>query len=149
MAVNRSDVMEEFLVQMLDGEITDDDLKEDTVIQIDPGTILEKEYKGNTVKVKVLKDGSFSYNGKQYEDRGSLMKAILKGKTGQFTTFFGLNKNGNDKPKKVTKSAPVISEDGGSGMDSSNVWENLENHIRMIVRSEVNSILNSKFGGNN
>jgi flavodoxin len=137
-AVNRTDELEDALIQMLLENL------EDEMIQIDPGTILEREYKGNNIKVKVLKDGSFSYNGKQFEDRGSLMKAILKGKTGQFTNFFKLN--GEDKPKKSKKVA-VSTDDSTEGIGSDLILA-LDSHIRNIVEAEVNKILSAKFGGN-
>lgn len=107
------------------------------MIALEPGRILEREYKGNPVKVKVLKDGSYSYNGKTYEDRGSLMKAITKGKVAQFTTFFNLTKsreedtNGAEAPKKVKKSTsaePTVAKtEQGT----------IEGIIRTIVREEI------------
>ena len=98
---------------VFESEDIDLDLEDSKMIQLEPGTVLEREYKGKDIKVKVLKDGALAFNGKQYENRGDLMKAIGKGKTMQFTTFFGLNKgedtNGEDKPRK--KRAKVSDDD--------------------------------------
>lgn len=107
------------------------------MIRVKPGTVLEKEYKGEKVKVKALKDDKFAFNGKVYDDRGKLMKAITKGKTAQFTTFFGLGKseeNGEEKPRKVRAketSADVSTVEEGS----------IEGIIRQIVRQELKNFL--------
>jgi hypothetical protein len=115
--------------------------KDYIMLQLEPGTVLEKEYKGKKIKVKVLKDGTFLYDSKNYEDRGSLIKAITKGKTAQFTTFFGLStKDDVDKPKKVKKVLTnVVDED----MDVSVASGSIDSLIRLIVKDELKSLLSS------
>ncbi len=100
------------------------------MIELEPGTILEREYKGNKIKVKVLKNGNYSYNGKEYESRGDLMKAVAKGKTAQFTTFFGIAKGEN----KAKKSNDVVEE--STSVEEGNT-DTLEDSIRAIVRDEI------------
>lgn len=102
------------------------------MIALEPGTILEKEYKGNKIKVKVLKDGFYSYNGKTYESRGDLMKAVARGKTAQFTTFFGIAK-GEKKAKKNGAVSVIDPEE----TDISVAAGSLEDVIRTIVRDEI------------
>lgn len=104
------------------------------MIALDPGTVLKKEYKGNNIKVVVTKSGYYKFNGKIYEDRGSLMKAILKGKTGQFTTFFGLSKDA--KPETTNgedHTAPVT-------VDGAEPEITIETLVRKIVKSEVRKL---------
>lgn len=109
------------------------------MISLQPGTILEREYKGEKVKVKVLKDGkSYSYNGKVYDNRGELVKKITKGKTAQFTTFFGLNKS--DTPKKVKKNGVVSSlENTDEGIQVLTI----DSHIRNIIKEEIRNYFRS------
>lgn len=114
------------------------------MIQLDAGTILEKEYKGNKIKVKVLKSGNLSYNGKEYEDRGSLMKAITKGKTAQFTTFFGLNKDEGKKAKKKKKITVEDLDNENETSDDTNDSVTIDSMIRDIVRSEIKNYFRSK-----
>jgi len=120
---------------------------EEKMIALEPGTILEKEYKGNKIKVKVLKSGNYSFNGKEYEDRGSLMKAVAKGKTAQFTTFFGLGKDKQVKSKKA-KSNGDDTIDGNLLLTDDESEENSNNSIdiaiRKIVRQEIKSFFRGK-----
>lgn len=106
------------------------------MISLQPGTILEREYKGEKVKVKVLKDGtSYAYNGKVYDNRGELIKKITKGKTAQFTTFFGLNKE--KKIKKNGKDSLVDNTpelDSGIGISTADI---LDQTFRKIAREEI------------
>lgn len=113
--------------------------EESRMISLQPGTILEREYKGEKVKVKVLKDGkSYSYNGKVYDNRGELVKKITKGKTAQFTTFFGLNKS--DTPKKVKKNGVVSSlENTDEGIQVLTI----DSHIRNIIKEEIRNYFRS------
>lgn len=107
------------------------------MISLQPGTILEREYKGEKVKVKILKDGkSYSYNGKVYDNRGELVKKITKGKTAQFTTFFGLNKE-----KKAKKNGNAQIQEA---IDVASVIDNtIDTHIRTIVREEIRNYFRS------
>lgn len=107
------------------------------MIALKPGTVLEREYKGEKVKVVVGKDGeSYKFNGKVYDERGALMKAITKGKIAQFTNFFGLGKTREEgtngaEPKHIKKSTsaePTVAKtEQGT----------IEGIIRTIVREEI------------
>jgi len=102
------------------------------MIALADGTVLEKEYKGSKIKV-VVKKGKYAFNGKLYEKRGALMKAITKGKVAQFTNFFGLAKeetNGEEKPAKKSTVAKTVTVEEGT----------IEGIIRRIVREEVKNI---------
>lgn len=108
------------------------------MISLQPGAILEREYKGEKVKVKVLKDGkSYSYNGKVYDNRGELVKKITKGKTAQFTTFFGLNKEKKAKTKK-NGASPILRDSEESVQPLT-----IDIHIRTIVREEIRNYFRS------
>jgi hypothetical protein len=54
------------------------------------GTILERQYRGKTVSVKVLKDG-FEYDGKQYESLSAIASSVAGTRWNGFS-FFGLNR---------------------------------------------------------
>ena len=54
------------------------------------GTTLERRYQGQTVCVKVLKDG-FQYDGQQYESLSSIASSVTGTRWNGFS-FFGLNK---------------------------------------------------------
>jgi hypothetical protein len=60
-----------------------------------PGTMLQREYKGRTVRVMVLADG-FEHEGERYKSLSAVAKAV----TGQHWNgrlFFGLRQNGGDR----------------------------------------------------
>jgi hypothetical protein len=57
-----------------------------------PGTMLKREYKGQTVLVKVLTDG-FECHGQRYQSLTAVAKAVT-GKHWNGYHFFGLRKNG-------------------------------------------------------
>jgi len=105
------------------------------MISLEAGRVLEREYKGENVKVKVLKNGNYSYNGKEYDNRGELIKKITKGKTAQFSTFFGLNKEGK-KDKKVKKNS--MRTQTQENIDCVDTTDNtIDSHIRQIVQEEI------------
>ena len=60
-----------------------------------PGTVLTREYKGETVKVTVLPSG-FDYDGELYPSLSAAAKAITGSHTSGFL-FFRLNANGGRK----------------------------------------------------
>jgi len=63
-----------------------------------PGATLEREYKGQTIIVKVLTDG-FGYNGRQYRSLSAIAKEVTGTKWNGYL-FFHLptgNGNGNEK----------------------------------------------------
>ena len=55
----------------------------------DPGTTLEREYRGKTVSVKVLHHG-FEYDGRQYASLSSIASSVTGMRWNGFA-FFGLN----------------------------------------------------------
>jgi hypothetical protein len=60
-----------------------------------PGTMLQRQYKGRTVRVVVLADG-FEHEGERYKSLTAVAKAV----TGQHWNgrlFFGLRQNGGDR----------------------------------------------------
>ncbi len=57
-----------------------------------PGTVLTREYKGNTIRVRVLDDG-FEHEGERYKSLTAVAKAVT-GKHWNGFHFFGLRKNG-------------------------------------------------------
>ncbi len=60
-----------------------------------PGTVLKREYKGQTIRATVLADG-FEYEGERYKSLSAVAKAV----TGQHWNgrlFFGLRKNGGGR----------------------------------------------------
>ena len=57
-----------------------------------PGTLLTRKYKGETIQVKVLRDG-FEYEGERYKSLSAVAKAIT-GTHWNGYHFFGLRKNG-------------------------------------------------------
>jgi hypothetical protein len=60
-----------------------------------PGTMLQRQYKGRTVRVTVLADG-FEHEGERYKSLTAVAKAV----TGQHWNgrlFFGLRQNGGDR----------------------------------------------------
>ena len=60
-----------------------------------PGTVLKREYKGRTVRAKVLADG-FEWEGERYKSLTAVAKAVT-GKHWNGFHFFGLRKNGGDR----------------------------------------------------
>lgn len=60
-----------------------------------PGTALEREYKGRTMKVHILEDG-FEYEGEKYTSLSAVAKAITGSHTSGFL-FFRLNGKGGRK----------------------------------------------------
>lgn len=59
-----------------------------------PGTVLKREYKGRTVRVKVLADG-FEYEGERYKSLTAVAKAVT-GKHWNGYHFFNLRKKGGE-----------------------------------------------------
>jgi len=60
-----------------------------------PGTVLKREYKGRTVRVKVLTDG-FEFEGERYKSLTAVTKAVT-GKHWNGYHFFNLRKNGGER----------------------------------------------------
>ena len=60
-----------------------------------PGTVLKREYKGRTVRVKVLVDG-FECDGERYKSLTAVAKAVA-GKHWNGYHFFNLRKNGGGR----------------------------------------------------
>ena len=60
-----------------------------------PGTLLEREYKGRTVRVTVRADG-FECDGERYKSLTAVAKAIT-GKHWNGFHFFGLRNNGGQR----------------------------------------------------
>jgi len=60
-----------------------------------PGTILQREYKGRVVRVKVLKDG-FEFEGERFKSLTAVAGAITDKHWNGFH-FFNLRKNGGDR----------------------------------------------------
>ena len=60
-----------------------------------PGTVLTREYKGQTVRVTVLADG-FECHGQRYRSLTAVAKAVT-GKHWNGHHFFGLRSNGGDQ----------------------------------------------------
>ena len=58
----------------------------------DPGTVLERQYQGRTIRVAVLTDG-FEYDRKQYPSLSAIAAAVT-GMRWNGYSFFGLNKAG-------------------------------------------------------
>jgi hypothetical protein len=56
-----------------------------------PATLITREYKGQTVQVKVLADG-FEYEGERYKSLSAAAKAVTGGHWSGYL-FFGLNKS--------------------------------------------------------
>ena len=56
------------------------------------GTTLERQYRGQTISVKLLPDG-FEYDGKVYESLSSIASSVTGTRWNGFS-FFGLNKKG-------------------------------------------------------
>lgn len=60
-----------------------------------PGTVLKREYKGQSVRVNVLVDG-FEWEGERYKSLTAVAKAIT-GKHWNGYHFFNLRKNGGER----------------------------------------------------
>jgi len=60
-----------------------------------PGMVLQREYKGRTVRVTVLADG-FEWEGQRYKSLTAVAKAVT-GKHWNGFHFFGLRKKGGDR----------------------------------------------------
>ena len=60
-----------------------------------PGTVLKREYKGQTVRMKVLADG-FEWEGERYKSLTAVAKAVT-GKHWNGFHFFNLRKNGGER----------------------------------------------------
>lgn len=60
-----------------------------------PGMLLQRVYKGNTIRVTVLADG-FEWEGERYKSLTAVAKAVT-GKHWNGFHFFGLRKNGGGK----------------------------------------------------
>jgi hypothetical protein len=56
------------------------------------GTMLQRQYQGRTIAVKILADG-FEHEGKTYESLSSIASAVTGTRWNGFS-FFGLNKKG-------------------------------------------------------
>jgi len=54
------------------------------------GTVLERQYQGRTIAVKILADG-FEYDGKTYDSLSSIASSVTGTRWNGFS-FFGLNK---------------------------------------------------------
>ena len=63
-----------------------------------PGAILEREYKGQTIIVKVLTDG-FGYNERQYKSLSAIAKEITGTKWNGYLFFHLPTRNGNGHKK--------------------------------------------------
>jgi len=98
----------------------------------EPGTIFEKEYKGKHIKVKVLKDGTFSYDGKAYPSLTATVKKITGGKTTPATVFFGIAPTPRQKKTKPENNISIPDPTNAViGNDT------LDTYIRMMVREEI------------
>ena len=62
-----------------------------------PGTILERDYKGRTVRVTVLDDGSVECDGMRYASLTALAKAITGAASINGKLWFGLTKRSRDR----------------------------------------------------
>lgn len=60
-----------------------------------PGTVVQREYKGRTIRVKALADG-FEFEGERYKSLTAVAKAVTGTHWNGFH-FFGLRKNGGDR----------------------------------------------------
>ena len=60
-----------------------------------PGTALQREYKGRTVRVMVLRDG-FEFEGERYRSLTAVAESVT-GKHWNGFHFFGLRKNGGQQ----------------------------------------------------
>ncbi|GAA4440280.1 DUF2924 domain-containing protein [Bremerella cremea] len=60
-----------------------------------PGMLLQRVYKGHTIRVKVLTDG-FEWEGERYKSLTAVAKAVT-GKHWNGFHFFGLRKNGGGR----------------------------------------------------
>lgn len=58
-----------------------------------PGSVLVREYKGREIRVRVLDEGSFEYDGQPYRSLSAVAKAIT-GSHWNGRLFFGLKKGG-------------------------------------------------------
>ncbi len=63
-----------------------------------PGAIITREYKGQTIEVRILHDG-FEYCGEVYRTLSAVTKAVT-GKHWNGYHFFGLGKRGNSNGRK-------------------------------------------------
>jgi hypothetical protein len=61
-----------------------------------PGTAISREYKGRTIRVTVLANGSFEFEGEVYRSLSAVAKHITGSHCNGFH-FFGLNKTGGVK----------------------------------------------------
>ena len=59
-----------------------------------PGTLLVREYKGETVTVTVLDGGLFEHDGQTYKSLTAVAKAITGGSHQSGPRFFGLRRKG-------------------------------------------------------
>jgi hypothetical protein len=64
-----------------------------------PGATLEREYKGQTIIVKVLADG-FGYNGRQYRSLSAIAKEVTGTKWNGYLFFHLPTGNGNGSEKR-------------------------------------------------
>src|SRR5690606_26969852 len=60
-----------------------------------PGTVLQRDYKGSTIRVMVLADG-FEHEGERYKSLTAVAKAVTGMHWNGFH-FFGLRKTGGDR----------------------------------------------------
>lgn len=63
--------------------------------QLLPGMLLQRVYKGETIRVKVLENG-FEYQGERYKSLTAVTR-VVTGKHWNGPHFFGLRKNGGSK----------------------------------------------------
>ena len=64
---------------------------------IQPGTVLERQYKGRTVRVVVLEDGSVEHEGARYTSLTALARAITGSTSINGKLWFGLTSRSRDR----------------------------------------------------
>jgi len=63
---------------------------------LQPGTVLDREYKGRTIRVTVLDDGNVEHEGMRYTSLTAAARAIT-GSAWNGRVFFGLTKRSRDR----------------------------------------------------
>ena len=64
---------------------------------IQPGSVLEREYKGRTVRVTVLDDGSVEHDGTRYTSLTAVARAVTGSKSVNGRLWMGLTKRSRDR----------------------------------------------------
>ena len=64
---------------------------------IQPGTVLERQYKGRTVRVTVLDDGSVEHDGTRYTSLTALARAITGSASINGKLWMGITKRSRDR----------------------------------------------------